>query len=250
MSNVKKFLMLNIFTLIIFSSNLFAEQKINNLEQIKKVLKERVEGINKFEVQPSPIKGLYMVVAPPRVLYISEDAKFIVDGDINHVATGENYTAAFRNIARYAAIDAEKDSMISFAPKKDNIKHTISVFTDMDCYYCQKLHDEVKEYNRLGIEVRYLAYPRQGLKSPVYDKTVSVWCSKDQKDALTKAKKGKNIPSKKCDNPVARHYALGNELGVRGTPAIVLENGQVYPGYIPAERLSKALDKAKAKTGK
>jgi len=226
-------------------SNLLS--KGQKLEQIKSAISKKFEEIGKFEVQKSPIKGLYLVVAPPRVFYISEDANFMIEGDINHIDTGQNYTAAFRNIARYAAVDAEKDSMISFAPKKDKIKHTISVFTDMDCYYCQKLHKEMSDYNRLGIEVRYLAYPRQGLSSPVYDKTVSVWCSKDKKAALTRAKNGKSIDSKKCENPVARHYALGNELGVRGTPAIVLENGQVYPGYIPAERLSKALDKAKAK---
>ncbi len=262
----KIFLLLSFLTGLFFSFNSFADNgsagnvsstqeeqnsaKIKNLEKIKSVIRKRMKGIGKFEVQPSPIKGLYLVIAPPQVLYISEDANYVIEGDISDIRTGANYTDTYRNAARFAAVDAQKDSMIIFSPVKGKTKHTISVFTDMDCYYCQKLHKEISEFNRLGIEVRYLAYPRQGLNSPSYDKSVSVWCSKDKKAALTKAKNGEKITPKTCDNPVAGHFKLGNELGVRGTPAIVLENGQIYPGYIPAARLSQALDRAKGKAKK
>lgn len=235
---------------LIFSTNVMAKPEIKNLENIIKAVSEHLDGVGKFDVQISPIQGLYLVIAPPRVLYISEDAKYIIDGDITNINTGENYTGAYRNASRFAAVDAEKDSMIIFSPPKDKIKHTISVFTDMDCYYCQKLHKEISEYNKLGIEVRYLAYPRQGLKSPAYDKSVTVWCSKDQKAALTKAKNGEKLAALKCDSPVDKHFALGNLLGVRGTPALLLENGQLYPGYVPAARLSEALNRGKATASK
>ena len=228
---------------LVFSSNVVAKQEIKNLENIKKAVIAHVDGIGKFDVQTSPIKGLYLVIAPPRVLYISEDAKYIIDGSITNITTGENQTDGFRNASRFAAVEAVKDTMIVFSPPEGKTKHTISVFTDMDCYYCQKLHKEIAEYNRFGIEVRYLAYPRQGLKSPSYHKTVSVWCAKDQKAALTKAKSGESVLSKTCDNPVDEHFALGNLLGVRGTPALLLENGQLYPGYVPAARLSEALER-------
>lgn len=230
---------------LIFSASVMAKQEIKNLENIKKAIIANVDGIGKFEVQTSPIQGLYLVIAPPRVLYISEDAKYIIDGDITNLTTGKNHTEAYRNGSRFAAVDAVKDTMIIFSPPKDKIKHTISVFTDMDCYYCQKLHKEIAEYIQLGIEVRYLAYPRQGLNTPSYDKSVTVWCSKDQKAALTKAKNGEKLEPLKCDHPVDNHFALGNLLGVRGTPALLLENGQLYPGYVPAARLSEALDRGK-----
>jgi len=239
-------LCLSLFSGSLFSSAAFAKEKIKNLDKIKKVIVERVSGIGSFDVQPSPVKGLYMVIAPPRVLYISEDAKFIIDGDISDVQTGENKTEGFRNFSRFSAIDSLKESMIVFSPPEDKVKHTISVFTDTDCYYCQKLHKEMKEYNHLGIKVRYLAYPRQGLESPGYKKSVTVWCSKDQKNAMTRAKNGEQLKQKECDNPVQKHYALGNMLGVRGTPALLLENGQLYPGYVPAAKLAAALDRAKA----
>lgn len=230
---------------LIFSANVMAKQEIKNIENIKKAVVAHVSDIDKFDVKASPIQGLYLVIAPPRVFYISEDAKFIIDGDITNISTGENHTGAYRNGSRFAAVDAAKDTMITFSPAKDKIKHTISVFTDMDCYYCQKLHKEIAEYNRLGIEVRYLAYPRQGLNTPSYDKSVTVWCSKDQKAALTKAKNGETLAPLKCNHPVDKHFALGNLLGVRGTPALLLENGQLYPGYVPAARLSEALDRGK-----
>lgn len=231
---------------LIISTSVQAEQQIKNIEKIKKVIAARLGGIQKFDIHPSPIKGLYLIVAPPRVLYISDDAKYIIDGDVSNAETGEDYTTAYRNASRFAAVEEMKDTMIVFSPPKDKVKHTITVFTDMDCYYCQKLHKEMADYNRLGIKVRYLAYPRQGLQSASYKKAVTVWCSKDKKAALTKAKNGEKLKPLSCDNPVAKHYALGNLLGVHGTPALLLENGQLYPGYVPAARLAEALDRMKS----
>lgn len=241
-------LIVSISFALIISTNSYAVEKIENIEKLKKTISEKFSGIGQFDIQPSPIKGLYLVIVPPRVLYISKDANFMFEGDIKNINTGENITAGFRNISRITAVEAMKDTMIIFAPPKGKIKHTISVFTDIDCFYCQKLHKEIAEYNKYGIEVRYLSYPRSGVNTPSYFKAVSVWCSEDKKAAFTKAKNGEEPPRKTCDNPVDEHFALGNLLGVRGTPAIVLENGQIYPGYIPAKRLSEALDAAKAKT--
>ena len=135
----------------------------------------------------------------------------------------------------------DESEMVVFEPATDNRKAEITVFTDIDCGFCRKLHQEVPELNRLGIAVRYLAYPRAGVGSESFDKIVSAWCSKDQKRALTRAKAGETIPSLTCDNPVARHFELGGRMGVTGTPAIVLESGRLVPGYLPAERLAAEL---------
>ncbi len=231
-------------------TNVSAKEEIRNLEKIQKIITQHIGGVGEYKIQPSPVKGLYLVIAPPHVLYISEDANYVIEGSITDINTGEDLTRGVRHAARYAAVDAMKDSMIVFSPPKDKIKHTITIFTDIDCYYCQKLHNEIGEFNRLGIQVRYLAFPPKGVGSASYDKAVTVWCSKDKKAALTQAKSGEDLKAIKCDSPVDKHFELGNLLNVRGTPAIVLENGQLYPGYIPAARLSQGLEQMKAKAVK
>ena len=130
--------------------------------------------------------------------------------------------------------------MIVFPAKEQ--KHVITVFTDIDCGYCRKLHAEMDKYNEEGITVRYLMFPRAGVDSPSYKKAVTVWCSKDQLDAMTRAKNGENLPNLTCDNPIQEEYELGQLIGVRGTPAIVMDDGGMLPGYVPAARLAKALE--------
>ncbi|MCK5921554.1 MAG: thioredoxin fold domain-containing protein, partial [Methylococcales bacterium] len=115
-----------------------------------------------------------------------------------------------------------------------------------DCPYCRKMHDDMKGYNDAGIAIRYMLYPRAGVKSPSYDKVVSVWCADDRKEAMTKSKNGEEIEAKTCENPVEEHMAIANQIGVTGTPAIVLESGQLMPGYVPPKDLSKALDQIAA----
>ncbi|NNC55525.1 MAG: DsbC family protein, partial [Pseudomonadales bacterium] len=118
----------------------------------------------------------------------------------------------------------------------------IYVFTDVDCYYCQKLHREVGQLNDLGVEVRYLAYPRAGVNSPVHKKLASAWCAKDPRDALTKLKAGEDIPENECaKNPIASQFHLGNRLGVSGTPAIFSESGKQLGGYVPADGIAERL---------
>jgi thiol:disulfide interchange protein DsbC len=133
--------------------------------------------------------------------------------------------------------------MVVFAPKEP--KTHITVFTDTDCAYCQKLHSEVGELNKLGVEVRYLAFPRQGMGSKGAKDLASVWCSKDRQAAMNKAKARESIAQASCDNPVAQQYQLGQMIGVNGTPAIILENGKMIPGYQPAAQLAKLALEAK-----
>jgi len=147
---------------------------------------------------------------------------------------------------RVSALDKlGEDQMVVFSPK--NPKHTVTVFTDIDCPYCRKLHQEMDGYLKEGIKVRYLFFPRAGIGSKSYDKAVSVWCSADRNQAMTDAKAGKDLGNKTCDNPVATHYKLGEELGVQGTPAIVTDDGRMIPGYLPPERLAAVFEKTAKK---
>jgi thiol:disulfide interchange protein DsbC len=125
--------------------------------------------------------------------------------------------------------------------KPEQTRAAITVFTDVDCQYCRALHREMDKLLELGIEVRYVAYPRGGERASSYQKMISVWCSDDRHKSLTQAKNGQNLPERDCDSPVLEHYGLGNEIGISGTPALVLADGRVIPGYMEAERLAAML---------
>jgi thiol:disulfide interchange protein DsbC len=201
-----------------------------------------VPNMEPDRIQQAPIPGLYEVTYGPYILYISEDGRYVVRGDILNLRTRENLTEAQRRQARLDTLDKlGEESMIVFSPE-NKTKHTVTVFTDVDCGYCRKFHQEVKALNEQGIEVRYLAFPRAGMQSPTAKTMISVWCADDPQEAITDAKSGKQIPAKQCANPVAEHFNTGQLLGVSGTPTMVLENGELLPGYVPAKRLLKVLE--------
>ncbi|MGJ8662306.1 MAG: thioredoxin fold domain-containing protein, partial [Marinicella sp.] len=129
---------------------------------------------------------------------------------------------------------------INFYP--ENMEHHVTVFTDIDCGYCRKLHAEMTQYNDLGIGISYLFFPRAGLQSASFDKAVNVWCATDQQQAMTLAKAGETVEPQKCDNPITDHYKAGLSSGVSGTPALVLDNGMIMPGYLPPQQLKQRLD--------
>jgi thiol:disulfide interchange protein DsbC len=208
---------------------------------IARSMEKVIPGMKPDRVSHSPIPGVYELVFGPHILYVTKDGRYMLQGDLFDVTTRQNLTTAKRKQARIDVVNSldEKD-MIVFGPKK--AKYTVTVFTDIDCPYCQKLHSQISEYNDRGIKVRYLAFPRAGIPSASYDKTVSVWCADDRQQAMTDAKAGKAVPSKRCDNPVRQHYELGQMVGVKGTPTLILENGDIVPGYVPPSRLAAMLD--------
>jgi len=193
----------------------------------------------------TPVAGLYKVsLEGGRFLYFAADGQTMISGEMYQLANDElvNLAEAERKVVRHdliAGIDPE--GMIVFSPK-GKTRAVINVFTDVDCGYCRKLHLEVPELNSAGVEVRYLAYPRAGINSMSYAKIASAWCAKDPNQALTKLKTGEDIPIAVCEgNPVADHFRLGNDMGVQGTPALVLMDGTLIPGYQPADALVEML---------
>lgn len=199
-------------------------------------------------IAESPMTGLYQVhLKGGRLLYASADGQFLMQGNLYQFKGGDavNLTRQAESKGVAKAINSIPTSeMVVFSPKEPAKAH-ITVFTDTDCGYCQKLHSEVPELNRRGIEVRYVAFPRQGLESHGYNTLVSVWCAKDRQAAMNQAKSREDLPAATCDNPVAKQYELGQMIGVNGTPAIVMGNGELIPGYQPAPELAKAALEAK-----
>lgn len=195
------------------------------------------------DVRKTPIAGMYEVSIGNEIGYVSEDGKYLLHGDLLELATQKNLTENRRQDARSKQLSKidEKD-MIVFSPKKP--KYTVTVFTDIDCGYCRMMHKEMKGYLDQGIAVRYLFFPRAGLNSDSSRKADAVWCAKDRREAMTRAKLGETLPPGNCKTPVASHYQTGISMGVRGTPAIVAQDGRMIPGYQPPAELRKTLDNA------
>jgi len=215
------------------------------IEQIQKQLAQTYPDVRADQITPSPIPGLFELRIGPQVAYVSADGRYLLRGDIIEVATNDNVTEARRSTARLSALNAVGEAnMVIFSPKQ--VKHTINVFTDLDCGYCRKLHREIDQYLSHGIRVRYLFFPRSGPNTESWTKAEQVWCSKDRNGALTRSKRGEVLTTKLCSpTPVQSHYALGLQFGVQGTPAIITDTGELLPGYVPAGELVEYLDGAK-----
>jgi thiol:disulfide interchange protein DsbC len=210
---LRKILLLPLVGALAYQGALTAEEitptLISTMENI-------IPGLKPDRIRHAPIRGLY-----------------------------KNLTEGERKQARIDAINGlGEDSMIVFSPKE--VKHTVSVFTDITCPYCQRMHSQMSDYNALGIKVRYLAFPRAGFPSPTYNDMVSVWCADDPQKAMTDAKAGLGVTSKQCENPVRDHYLMGRTIGISGTPSIILENGEIVPGFVPPQQLAQMIETQKA----
>ncbi|AMK78748.1 MULTISPECIES: DsbC family protein [Methylomonas] len=221
--------------LALTSPALFADEAA-----IKKALSEFMPGAQVDSVKPSEIRGLYEVSMGGNIFYASEDGKYLLQGQLFDAEAKKNITETKLANVRKASLDkVGEQKMIIFKP--ENSKHVVSIFTDIDCGYCRKLHSEIDQYMAQGITIRYMFFPRAGKGSDSYKKAVSVWCAADKNKALTTAKKGEHLDAKTCENPVDEHMALGEAFGMNGTPMIVTQKGNILPGYVPAAQLAKVL---------
>lgn len=195
-------------------------------------------------VTESEVPGLYEVTSSNSgTVLVTEDGQYLLAGDLFRITPQgvANLSEDKRLIERSDTLKAfGMDGVITY-PAKGEEKASIAVFTDIDCPYCRKFHDEMPALNELGITVHYFGFPRSGPGTSSFSKYVSVWCADDQKSAMDAAKQGKNIDRKSCENPILGQYQLGQQVGVSGTPAIIMENGRIIPGYRPAEQLAEAL---------
>jgi thiol:disulfide interchange protein DsbC len=209
----------------------------------RQMILERYPELDPATIFPSPVSGLYEVSLGARISYVSADGAFLLQGDIFDAESEENLTEVRRTEVRIAALDEiGESSMIIFEPEQ--FKHTITVFTDIDCGYCRKLHQQIEVYNDFGFRVRYVFFPRSGPDTESWFKAENVWCSEDRNTALTWAKNGRNIEAEDCEStPVEQHYELGLAFGIRGTPAIVIaETGELIGGYVPPDELAEHLE--------
>jgi thiol:disulfide interchange protein DsbC len=206
---------------------------------------KKIDGLKLEDVRMTPVNGVFEITRGSDISYSSSDGRYVIIGDMIDLDSDANITENRRRGIRNGILASVPEAeMLVFSPK--NPKYTITVFTDIDCGYCRRLHSQIAEYNRLGIRVRYLFYPRSGPDTESWHKAEAVWCAANRNDALTRAKNGEVIKSPKCSaDIVARDWELGHKLAVEGTPAIILPSGEMLGGYAPPPQLAQYL-----KTGK
>ena len=228
--------------ILVFSSGI----KSNELLISSKINAVLPDGMSVQSIKESQIENLFIVdIGDLQPIYASKNGEFFFYGELYAVNgnTLQNTTKDEINLKRKSILDEvlSKDDFISF--KSENEKYRVTIFTDVDCGYCRKFHNEIKDFNDLGITVNYVAFPRSGLDSISYNKIVTAWCSKDPKNTLTKMKQGIDVQLSLCqDHPVETHFLLGQKIGITGTPAIIKSNGELLPGYLPPEELLNRLN--------
>lgn len=232
--------MRNLALILFFSVYSLASEE----DLINKISKILPTGLPINFIEESSMPDFYVVnVANNQILYVSKDFKFVLAGEVIALNDGEitSLNDVYENKFIKNIISSIKpNESIDFISSNERFK--LKIFTDVSCSYCRLLHSEIDQYLSNGITINYLAFPRDGLDSEVYKDMVSVWCSLDPKDSLNKLKKGGNIESKNCKNPVEEHFRKGSLIGITGTPTIILEDGTKFSGYIPANELIKILE--------
>ena len=226
--------------LLFFSTPVLSNDEQDSLKEIDLVLQALLEvfpGATDYVLDDSLVDGLYAVSIGSEVIYISKDGKFLIRGEIFDLQNSVNITEEKRILGRLDVMQGmDENTMIIYEP--DQIKHTVTIFTDIDCGYCRKFHQQIDDYLDLGIRVRYLSFPRTGPNTESWEKADAVWCRKDRTDSLDLANQGKKVSADTCPgSPVEAHYNLGSVFNISGTPTIVTDKGKIIVGYLPPQSL-------------
>jgi thiol:disulfide interchange protein DsbC len=223
-----------------------ASEDAAELEFVREKVSTMFDSIDPEDINVSPVDGWYTIHKGPIIAYVSADGRYLLQGDLIDLDDQANLSEAMRNESRKNLMaTVSDDNVIRFTPEE--IKYSVSVFTDVDCTYCRRLHSQIDEYLARGIEIRYLMYPRNGPASRAWNTAEEVWCAADRKNALTMAKLDRDFPTATCDaSTIQNHYVIGRDVGLEGTPAIVFSDGTLISGYMSPDQLATALEKLKA----
>jgi len=207
-------------------------KKLAPTASINSSIKTPIKGVSQIILESSSIDDVY---------YITDDGKYLINGNIIETSSRINITENSKSAMRKDIVSSfDQNNRIDFFP--EDMKHHVTVYTDIDCGYCRKLHSEMKQFNDLGIGISYLLYPRSGIDSESYNKAVTAWCADDRNHAMTVSQNGVALEPKQCDNPIEEHYTSGKKVGVKGTPNIVTDSGVLWPTYMSPEALLQRLN--------
>lgn len=229
------------------AGSVYADAKEDKeIANIRLVLSTVVTQSNPDKIEKSVLTGFYVASYGTKtgikIIYISNDGHYVFNGELIDTIQQINLTERKKSLSRLQVMKSvSDDDMIIFSPSET--KHTVTVFTDIDCTYCRKFHRDMDKHLNNGVRIRYMLFPRAGVNSISYRKAVAVWCADDRNQALTDAKAGKGIDMKTCENPVMKHMRIANMLGLTGTPMLILDDGTKIGGYVSPVQLMQYLDK-------
>ncbi len=210
-------------------------------QAIEERVRALVPEVETLAIAETPVDGVMEVQLNNEIIYMSEDGRYLMQGRLIDLETQTDLTDATKSVLRREKLnDLDEAQMVSFGP--DDAEFELMVFTDTDCGYCRRLHEQIEDYNDEGIRINYLAFPRAGIGSETYNTMVSVWCADDRQSAMNTAKSGKQPPEAECENPVEEQWRLGKSLGVTGTPSMMTPDGDMIPGYVPPRQLRQRLE--------
>jgi thiol:disulfide interchange protein DsbC len=229
--------------LVLVAGPVFAQ--FDDVEQrLEKLLGEQADWV----LASTPIDGLVQVTLGTQVFFVTEDGQFLIEGKLVNLDTRDDLSELAKRDIRVQLLEGfDRSTLISYGP--EDAEFELLVFTDTDCGYCRRLHGMIEDYNELGIKVSYAAYPRAGIGSSTYSDLVSVWCSSQPEHAMDRAQAGQSIQPRQCDAPVGAHYELGRQLGLGGTPTVIMPSGEMILGIVQPADLRDRLDRAAARAG-
>ncbi len=229
---------LSAVAIMLFCSVVTADE--SQIKQLQDALNKKMPGLDVTSISETPIPGVLELLSGGDIYYLTPDASYMMQGALIDMDKQVNLTNQRKGSVHIGLINAmPEEKMVVFSPEEGKEAREITVFTDTSCPYCSKLHEEVEQLTDAGIKVRYLLYPRAGLGSSAHKELQSVWCADDQQAAMTAAKQRQPIDQKECVNPIEDHIALAQQVGLRGTPLIYLDSGEIVNGYRPADQLVK-----------
>jgi len=239
-----------LLSLLAFAAGAAHAQAEPSYQQVTDAVQRLLPDAEKIAVSETPLPDILEVRVNSDILYLDTSGRYLIQGRLFDLESRRDLTSDAKSGIRSELLqDLEPADRITFAPAKP--KYDVTVFTDLDCGYCRRLHSQIDEYMERGIAVHYMSFPRAGIGSASFEKAESVWCANDRQTALTRAKQGKEVEPRQCDNPVEEQFRLGQKIGVTGTPAIVTNDGVLIPGYVPPgaleERLAGLNDSASAR---
>lgn len=234
--------LLSLIAGLLMLSPAVAEEVSEELQQVRDKISGMFDSIKPENVNVSPVDGWYTIQTGSITAYVSADGHYLLQGDLIDLDRQLNLSEVSRSNARRELMSTVTDEqVITFSPSE--VKYSVAVFTDVDCSYCRRMHGQIDEYLANGIEIRYLLYPRNGPASKSWSISEEVWCSADRNDALTMAKLDRDFSTSKCGaSAVSKSYIIGQEVGISGTPAIVLEDGTLIGGYLTPGQLAMRLE--------
>ena len=237
-SAAPRFCLLSLLTLA--AAGAAQAQPEPSYQKVKDAIQRLLPDAEKIAVSETPLPGLLEVRVNSDILYVDDSGRYLLQGRLFDIESRRDLTSNAKSGIRYELLkDVPAEQRITFAPEAP--KYDVTVFTDLDCGYCRRLHSQIDEYMDRGIAVHYMSFPRAGRGSASFKKAESVWCAEDRQKALTRAKQGKEVEPRQCDNPVGDQFRLGQKIGVTGTPAIVTNDGVLIAGYVPPGALQERL---------